>query len=145
MCYFILLSTSSDEDLSQYNNELVRFEKNIPDIPEVKDLKYKNSWYLGSKSGCSCTFRHLCSIELGFAPPEDWYPEEEEEIEATLQVARIIRRLVNQGELVDCLDIWEGNKDKNMPLKAIEVNLADVPDEAFRFMENHLFTFSNNH
>lgn len=144
MCYLILLSTSSNEDLSQYNNELVRFEKNIPDVPQREKLKYKNHWYVGSKSGCSCTFRHLYSTELGFAPPVDWYPEEEDEIEATLQVSRIIRRLVIQGELVDCIDIWEGNKDNQLDLKAIEVNLGEVPDEAFRFMENHLFTFSKS-
>jgi hypothetical protein len=145
VCYLVVLSTSSDEDLSEYNNELVHFEKEIPDLAEIEKLKYQNKWYLGSKSGCSCTFRHLYSTELGFASPVDWYPEEEDEIDATLQVAKIIRQLVNQGESVDCIDIWEGNKNNQLEIKTINVNLSEVSDEAFRFMENYLFTFSKSH
>ena len=49
--------------------------------------------HVGSKSGCSCTFRHLYSIELGFGEPVDWYPEEPDAIEATIQLASTIRRL----------------------------------------------------
>ena len=40
MCYVLLLSTTSNEDLTVHNNELVRFSRDLPSIPEVSNLKY---------------------------------------------------------------------------------------------------------
>ena len=126
MCYTLLLSTSSDEDLNQYNNELVRFSRALPSIADTDKLKYRNKWYIGSKAGCSCTFRHLYSIELGFGEPVDWYEEDPDAIEATVQLIGIIRGLASSGEDVDCIDAWE--RDKMFPVaeSEIEVDLSQV-------------------
>ena len=74
MCYLIYVSTDSAENLSQHNSALIRFEKKLGNCaPEVMDLlQYEYPWYVASKAGCSCTFRHLSSTELGFAEPVDW-------------------------------------------------------------------------
>jgi hypothetical protein len=85
MCYAVYISTDSTEDLSKRNSELVRFEKvTDPNAdPCTRLLDLPNQWYVGSKTGCSCTFRHLMSVKLGFGEPEDWYPEEQDDVDAT--------------------------------------------------------------
>jgi hypothetical protein len=143
MCYILLLSTTSAEDLAVHNNELVRFTKELPLIAEVADLKHENKWYIGSKSGCSCTFRHLHSIELGFSEPVAWYKEKPEDIEATAQLIRIIRELVVKGENVDCIDAWEHQEMYPATKGGLNVDLSSLKDSEFRFFENHHFTFSS--
>ncbi|MDD5271596.1 MAG: hypothetical protein PHU14_02640 [Methylovulum sp.] len=141
-----LLSTTAEDDLALNNNGLVRFSSELPKIPEAKYLGFKNHWYIGSESGCSCGFRHLCtgSVELGFGEPEDWYPEEASDIEATRQVIAIIRNLVARGEFVDCIDAWAHGQETAEPLAGdLEINLAKINDASFRFFENHRFLFSN--
>ncbi len=142
MCYVLLLSTSSDKDLALFNNELVRFTRELPKIADVASLKNNHKWYIGSQSGCSCTFRHLYSIELGFGEPVDWYPEEPEDIEATNQLIVIIRELVEAGESVDCIDAWEHQNMCPVTGSEMQVNLSDVKNEEFRFFENHHFVFN---
>lgn len=141
MCYTLLLSTTSVEDLSAQSNELVRFSREFPLIADATKLKHPNRWYVGSKSGCSCTFRHLYSIELGFGEPVDWYPEEPEEIEATLQLICIIRRILESGESVDCIDVWEHQNMHPGAETALEVDLCKVSDQEFRFFESYHFEF----
>lgn len=146
MCYVTLLSTTSKADLALGNNEIVRFSRDLPDVPEERFLAYMNKWHIGSKSGCSCEFRHLYvgSVELGFGLPEDWYPEDPSEIEATRQVIATIRELVENGDSVDCVDAWDHGQEAADSLAGeIDVNLAEISNEAFRFFENHRFTFSN--
>lgn len=144
MCYVLLLSTSSDQDLTFFNNELERFSRELPTIDEAESLKYRFKWYVGSQSGCSCTFRHLSSTELGFGVPVDWYPEEPEEISATIQVIRIIRDLVGQGESVDCIDAWERHERGPVLGAEVQVDLSGIKNEEFRFFENHHFVFNNS-
>ncbi len=144
MRYMTVLSTTSDADLAVGNNETVQFSRELPGVPEETYLRFKNKWYVGSKSGCSCEFRHLYvgSVELGFGPPEAWFPEAPSEIEATRQVIRSIRALVESGEKVDCVDAWAQGQESADPLAGdIEVDLTQVSDEAFRFFESHRFTF----
>ena len=144
MCYMTLLSTTSDANLTLGNNDLVRFSQTLPGIPEEIYLRFKNKWYIGSQSGCSCEFRHLYigSVELGFGLPEDWYPEGPHQIEATLQVIATIRSLVDSGESVECIDAWaHGEAAPTAIAGEIEVNLSELSDEAFRFFENHRFSF----
>jgi hypothetical protein len=141
MCYVLLLSTTSSEDLAAHNSELVLFTKDLPTIAEVKSLKYPNKWYIGSKSGCSCSFRHLHSIELGFSEPVEWYKENPEDIEATKQLIQIIRDLVAHGERVDCIDAWEHQEMYPVANGKLEVDLSKVKNSEFRFFENHHFTF----
>lgn len=143
MCYTLLLSTTSPEDLSVHNTDLVRFTKDLPQIAEVAALTYEHKWYVGSKSGCSCSFRHLYSIELGFGEPVEWYKEEPEDIDATLQIIQLIREVVAKGESVDCVDTWPRQEMKSAATSELDVDLSSIKDREFRFFENYHFTFSN--
>ena len=80
MCYSIYLSTDSNRDLSTENSDLLRFKQETIEEPIRSILQNEHQWYVGSQSGCSCTFRHLYSTELGFAEPVDWYQEDDDEI-----------------------------------------------------------------
>jgi hypothetical protein len=141
MCYSLHLSTNASEDLARYNSELLKFQRlDAVETAGLNLLRHRQRWYVGSKSGCSCTFRHLFSVELGFGEPVDWYPEDPDELRATAELYRIIARLVSEGYQVDCLDIWAG-----ADLKAISeqvVNLEAVSETAFRLFENYHFVFA---
>ena len=141
MCYSIYLSTDSDQDLSSRNSDLVRFKKEPIPEPYLSKLRYPNQWYVGSKTGCSCTFRHLYSVELGFSEPVEWCEEDEYEIAATLTFIKVIRQIFKQGLKADCVDTWEGTQPGEMI--EISVNLDDIGDEQFRFFENHHFLFES--
>jgi len=141
MCYTVLLSTSSAIDLEQYNSELVTFSNDFSASQATEKLSYQHKWQVSSKSGCSCTFRHLHSTELGFGTPVDWFPEEADEISATLQFIKIIRALVANGAEVDCIDSWESS-NKKTTLEELNVDLAQISDEEFRFFENYHFIFN---
>ncbi len=146
MCYLFYLSTNSPEDLSRHNSELVQFKPpgSTNDTGVSKDsldlLNNPNVWFVGSKSGCSCTFRHVVYDETGdFREPEDWSPEEEDAVKATLELYRVIASLRAAGHRVDCLDLW-----CDAPLDQVRektVNLKSVPEKTFRLLEMHHFTF----
>jgi len=135
----LYLSTTSKEDLAELNSDMVRFERLSDDEGPASVLMYAQEWYIGSKSGCSCNFRHLTSVELGFGEPLDWYPEEEGDIVATAELYKVIFRLVSEGNQVDCLDFWEGMERGE--IKTMSVDFTTVPEKAFRFFENHHFVF----
>jgi hypothetical protein len=142
MCYMVYISTDCADDLSAKTSDLVRFGK--PSIekqsPCPKLLKHEHKWFVGSKSGCSCTFRHLCreSVEIGFGEPQDWFPEEAEAIDATKRLYAILKDIVQRGCQVELLDSWSGDEDKDaLPL---DVSLSVVPADHFRMFEGHLFT-----
>ncbi|MCU0913762.1 MAG: hypothetical protein MUC88_04255 [Planctomycetes bacterium] len=140
MCYELYLSTSGSEDLVEYDSELVHFER-----PERLDDKIAGTllnpvkWYIGSKSGCSCTFRHLAGGELSFDEPQDWFPEDEDNLKATAELYRVIAALVQGGNEVDCLDVWSGAEPA--PVATMAVSLSVVSEKAFRLFENHHFVF----
>ena len=140
MCYALILSTTSNEDLTQFNREDIRFSQQVPDRLPANLLLYPNKWYVGSRTGCSCSFRHLYEPDLGFGIPEAWFPEEEVDIEATKMFVRIVRALLAKGERVDCIDTWEGNGEG--PFSQLSLNLSQIRDEEFRLFENHRFDFS---
>ena len=141
MCYLVYLSTDFEGDLSQHNCALIRFEKNFSDTdPAVLDLlEYEDRWFVGSKAGCSCTFRHLLSVELGFGEPVEWFPEEADEIEATKLFYDVVSDLISAGHKLDCIQIWNGTK-KDQVIR-LAVDLDGVSRNAFRFFENHHFIF----
>jgi hypothetical protein len=89
MCYSIYLSTDSSQDLSGENSELICFQKETIADPFRSMLENEHQGYVASQSGCSCTFRHLFSTELGFSEPEGWYKEDETEISATKSFIKI--------------------------------------------------------
>ena len=139
MCYSVYISTDSSEDLSKHNSELVRFEK-VTDLNDdicTKLLDFPNRWYVGSKSGCSCTFRHLLSIDLGFAEPVDWYKEEQDEIDATRELYSTLDTLLSSGNRADILDRWQGISPEKIAV--LDVSLDVVGKGSFRLFENHKF------
>lgn len=140
MCYSIYLSTDSNRDLSTENSDLLRFKQETIEEPIRSILQNEHQWYVGSQSGCSCTFRHLYSKELGFAEPVDWYQEDDDEIAATLFFVKIARQLVDQGYQLDCVDVWYGTAEDD--IKERQVNFKNMRDEEFRFFENYHFIFS---
>ncbi|MCB1784814.1 MAG: hypothetical protein KDJ33_01095 [Gammaproteobacteria bacterium] len=141
MCYILLLSTTSDRDLAQFNSELVRFTRVLPKIADAQLLRHAHRWYVASKAGCSCTFRHLHSRDLGFGRPVDWYPEEPDEIDATIELVAVIRSLLDEGEAVDCVDTWQHHEDLPISEARLEIDLSSISDDEFRLFENHHFLF----
>ena len=139
MCYEVYISTDSQEDLATRNSELLRF-KRVADLstdPGILLLDFPNRWYVGSKSGCSCTFRHLHAIELGFGEPVDWYPEEQDEIDATRQLYVTLIFLLSSGYQVDLVNLWHGAQPTD--ITTLDVSLGEVSEKAFRLFENHKF------
>ena len=139
MCYTVYLSTNSPKDLTSQNTGLVTFEKYYDEEndPVTNLLGNSNKWFVGSKAGCSCTFRHLTSYDLGFGEPVDWYKEGQDEIFATLKLYDVIHSLVSAGHKVDLIDKWEGVSPESVQL--LEVSLKEVPPEAFRLYESYRF------
>lgn len=142
MCYMVYMSTDCADDLSRQSSELVRFgnPSAATSSPSPRILKHAHQWFIGSKSECSCTFRHLGgeSVGLGFGPPADWFPEKPDEIRATHRLYQVLKHLVEHGHQVEVLDCWSGDEDREaVPL---EVSLAKVPPAHFRLFEGHLFT-----
>ncbi len=139
MCYIVLASTSSAEDLGRCSSELMRFEKH-PDQAAGAVLLHEHKWYVGSRSGCSCGFRHVMSPELGFGKPVEWLPEEADDIQATAAFTAVVRRLVNAGHKADCVSAWNGEAQQ---IRTQQVDLSEVPDDEFRFFENYHFVFAS--
>ena len=139
MCYSVYISTDSDEDLSLCNSELLRFERLAAGggVPYETLLGFANQWYVGSKSHCSCTFRHLYSVELGFGEPVDWYPEEQDELAATALLYGVLSGLLSAGAHVDLIDVWAGTEVEEVV--TLDVSLSAIPAAAFRLFENHKF------
>ncbi len=139
MCYSIYISTDITEDLTVHNSELVRFERlsDSDSDPTAVLLEYPHKWYIGSKSGCSCTFRHLMSIDLGFSDPVDWHKEEKDDIAATQELYSIFFKVLSSGYHIDLIDSWQGAQP--IDIKVLDVSLSDVSLTAFRLFENHKF------
>jgi len=139
MCYSVYLSTDCSDDLSKNNNELIKFKKvdDKAEDPSISLLSHQHIWYVGSQHDCSCGFRHILSLDLGFSEPVDWYEEDSEDIEATKQIYRILKKQIEKGFKVDCVDIWEGTEIKN--IKNQIVSFSEVEEIEFRFFENYMF------
>jgi len=140
MCYSLYLSTSSPEDLTKHNSELVRFRRPEPaDEKWTGLLQHEHKWFVGSKSQCSCTFRHFTSPDLGFTEPQDWAPEDKDNIEATAELYRVIHGLASAGERVDCLDVWfDARPDA---IEEMVVKLDAVSEKQFLLFENYHLLF----
>ena len=133
MCYAIILSSTSSLNLTDLNDGLITFDRNMWGLNEEKYLKYPNKWMVMSEEGCGCGFRHVAE-ELGFGLPEDWYPEDKKGIKATEKLIKIIRDLVKSGEKVDCLNPWLDDETKSIEvIEENTVNLNEISDKEFRF------------
>lgn len=141
MCYSLYISTDSTEDLRSRNTDFVTFQKaedyefKAPEI--LKILEFPHKWFVGSKSGCSCTFRHLFSTDLGFGPPEDWYEEEKDAVDATGELYDVLAEILSLGHRIDCIDMWAGADERD--IRVLQVSLDSVARDAFRLFENHRF------
>ena len=140
MCYMTVMSTSSELDLEEFNTNDLIFSRDMPGVPEQKFLMYPNKWYIGSQHGCSCGFRHLMAdnfSDLGFADPVEWYQEDPEDIEATIKLVRVFKKIAASGNKLDCIDAWLSDK-ANLPVLSenILVNLNTISETAFRLIEN---------
>jgi hypothetical protein len=142
MCYSLYLSTNSNQDLKKYNDSQISFKKIDKEDEIVQLLKNENKWFVGSSSGCSCTFRYLSDDSLEFGEPEDWMPEEKEEIEATLKLYEVIYKLIADGYSVECINTWEDIKSSD--IKTLELEIDKISAKEFRLFENHLFKFKKN-
>ena len=144
MCYMLILSTDSDTDLSQHNSDLLAFDRQLPPLVEADELNFPNKWFVASRDGCSCGFRHLHTgaIELGFDTPKEWYEEEPEDIAATLEFVAVIKALIGKGQQVDCIDVWGHETSSSTTVETMSVELSELQPDAFRFMEARHFVFS---
>jgi hypothetical protein len=141
MCYMVYLSTDCADDLALRSSEWVRFEAVAAQAsaPCPRCLNYGHRWFVGSKSGCSCTFRHLGheSAVLGFGLPEHWCPEDQDQLEATHEFYGILKDIVERGYRVDVVDCWSG--DEGDEAVALDVSLTAVPADHFRLFEGYVF------
>jgi hypothetical protein len=140
VCYSVFLSTSSPEDLAPRSNDLARFEKAGLADPVTSVLLHEHKWFVGSSSGCSCTFRHLMNSELGFHEPVDWFPESDDALKATARFMEVVREILSSGHPVDCVDAWSGAEPGD--IRGKHVDLSAVSSEQFRFFENYHFVFA---
>jgi hypothetical protein len=142
-----IISTTSDIELTKYNSKYLAFEKIMPGLPEEIFLQHSNQWYVGSKDGCSCGFRHLMTEnypDLGFAEPVDWFEEDQEDIEATIELVQVFKDILSNNSKLDCVDAWTSDSNESPKLSGdIKVNLAEVSENSFRLVENYRFELKN--
>ena len=135
------LSTDSPEDLSRL--ESPNFKLLWCSKPEETQtlgtiLEHPNSWHItGRYGGCSCHMRHLIreTPEKDFHEPYDWCPEDPEDIEDTAAIYEVLRRIVDGGNNLDVVDLWNGGIGDDF-VTVIAVSLAEVNREQFLLMEN---------
>lgn len=144
MCYAVYLATDCPDDISRRSSELVRFERPALEAGSVwpPALTHESRWFVGSKSHCSCTFRHLDrqSADLGFGAPVDWFPEDQDALDATRQLYEVLQDIVQREHRVQVLDCWNGNESE-APV-ALDVTLSEVPMEHFRLFEGYVFNLT---
>jgi hypothetical protein len=70
----------------------------------------------------------------------DWYPEEQDELNATRELYTTLTSLLSAGYHVDLLDQWTGSQ--SVDIKVLDVSLGEVSEAAFRLFENHKFKLS---
>ncbi len=145
MCYILYLSTDSEEDLSLLPHDHYMISRLPVDWEEDSDaiacLGYPNKWLMdGQYGGCSCHFRHLGEESMmRFGPPEDWCPEDADDVGATIGAFQLFSRLTGEGHGVDVVDVWSGKPREKV--HELEISVGEMPDEDFRFFENYKFNF----
>lgn len=141
MGYMTIISTTSDLDSCAFNSSDLIFDTQMPGIPEEQLLTYPRKWYVGSAHGCSCGFRQLLGdnfADLGFADPEEWFPENPEDVEATLKLVEVFERIALGGSKLQCIDAWCSDDASAPQLSGnLIVNLSELPRGAFRLIENY--------
>jgi hypothetical protein len=141
MCFLIYLSTTSPEDLRLLPSKLYHLlPLSKEDDPAIANLlENPSQWFIECQyGGCSCHFRHLMTGgDLWFSPPEDWFPEDADDIEATKAVYDLLSKMLAEGHKVDLVDVWVGTKPEAITER--DVSLSEVDRDSFRFFENRKF------
>jgi len=141
-----VFSTTSQIDLNKLCSDSVVFTKNVPQIEESQFLKYPSKWFLTTKDGgCSCGFRYVerWNIELlGFSEPQDWSPEDQEDIFATHEIYKVITSVLETGESIDSVTAWVQDEGASHELFGdLEVNISEINIERFRLFDAYRFQY----
>lgn len=139
MCYYLFLSTSSEEDFTELPKDHYNFERDFKEEEAVfmDGLEYRNRWYIsGRYGGCSCHFRFFMG-DVEFGPEEDWREEDPEAVESTAELFDVFKRLVSEGHRLDAIAVWAGTEPDMVGFK--EVLMAELKREDFLFLENYRF------
>lgn len=143
MCYSVYLSTTSNANLLEWGNELCKFEKEIlPDDQEIVDLlQHPNKWFITRYGGCSCHFRHFMNYPdfEAFGVPEEWREEDADDIESSAATYDLFMKLLDSESELDVVSVWTDCTAEEVT--NLEVRLADIPRDSFRFVENVMFSF----
>jgi hypothetical protein len=76
-------------------------------------------------------------VRLGFGAREDWFPEEEDGVDATRRLYAILKEMVERGCRVEVLDCWSGKEDREPERR--DVSLSQVSADQFRLFEGYVF------
>ena len=76
-------------------------------------------------------------MEFGFGEPEDWCPEEQDEIDATKELFSVLAHLLSSGFSLDLVDRWEGSQPED--ITTLDVSLDQFSEKTFRMFEDHKF------
>ncbi len=142
MCYMVYLSTDTSDDLSRFDSELIAFERYGAGNEEsfAGLLTHPNRWFVRwSPSACSCEFRHVQG-EQGFREPEDWFPEDPDQINSTKELYTVILSILTSGCQADLVDGWVGASAEDF--QYLHVSLSAINVAAFRLFVDYRFTFS---
>jgi hypothetical protein len=144
VCYSIYVSTDCPEDLGAQKFKHLNFNNNLAPEPShvqlLPLLAYPHRWFLNRAEygGCSCQFRH--SLDPQFEPPQDWMPEDEDNVSATKEAYQVFRRIVDGGYRLDLIDVFSGETFRD-EIQTLAVSLESVAAESFRFFEGYRFVF----
>jgi predicted membrane GTPase involved in stress response len=75
--------------------------------------------------------------DMPFGPPEDWCPEDADDIEATKAVYDLFVDMLAEGHKVDVLTVWASAAPT--AVTTVDVSLSEVARDSFRFVENYKF------
>jgi hypothetical protein len=130
VCYLVYFSTTSSEDLTAVVSP--HFHVRHTDDAVAARLAHPQRYFLECRfGGCSCHFRHA-DADLGFGEPEEWYSEDEDDLEPTAAFYDLLLKLRRDGHEVDLFSIFEGTPVDE--LSEIRVDLAGIKRSEFRFL-----------
>jgi hypothetical protein len=144
MCYITYISTTSARDLTPCGTDRISFRplgSHDDDLTAAGLLAHEHKWFVCWMGGCSCGLRHYDprwnpgDPEV-FGEPEDWCPEDPEDVENTKHLYRVLASIVADGHTVDCLSVDVGSGDP-WQIDEIAVELGVVGESAFRLLTGY--------
>ncbi len=144
MCYYTYISTTSARDLTACGTDRIGFQplsSHEDDVTAARRLGHEHKWFVAWMGGCSCGLRYH-DPRLNphdpqvFDEPQEWCPEDPEDIENTKRLYRVLAGLVADGDAVDCLSVDIGGEDP-WRIAEIAVDLGTVSEAAFRLLSGY--------